>query len=150
MKSLSDVVNDSEDCSGVISSTPVTVLFTAFSWREWLFGIWTNVNRQVNVIVHHISVKSSSSLFPCYFLPDTQTLEQCAENYTPEHVIQFLEEIGLSHHMAIFSDEEIDGDMLLESTDEILKELGVNSAVERLKIKVCRRGQGSSEYCCFN
>ena len=41
---LSDVVNDSEDCSGVISSTPVTELFTVFSPREWLFGIWTNVN----------------------------------------------------------------------------------------------------------
>ena len=43
MKSLSDVINDSEDCSGVISSTPVTDLFTVFSPREWLFGIWTNV-----------------------------------------------------------------------------------------------------------
>ena len=31
MKSLSDVVNASEDCSGVISSTPVTVLF--FLWQ---------------------------------------------------------------------------------------------------------------------
>ena len=26
MKSLSDMVNDSEDCSGVISSTPVTLV----------------------------------------------------------------------------------------------------------------------------
>ena len=38
-KSLSDVVNDSEDCSGVISSTPVTELFTVFSLTEWLLGI---------------------------------------------------------------------------------------------------------------
>ena len=43
MKSLSDVVNDSEDCFGVISSTLVTELFTVFSPREWLFGICTNV-----------------------------------------------------------------------------------------------------------
>ena len=43
MKSLSDVVNDSEDCSGVISSTPITEVFTVLP-REWLFGIWTNVN----------------------------------------------------------------------------------------------------------
>ena len=89
-----------------------------------------------------------SSLFLCYFLPDTQSLEQCAENYTPKHVIQFLKEIGLSHHMATFSEEEIDGDMLLESTDEILEELGVNSAVERLKIKVYRREQRGGECCC--
>ena len=95
-------------------------------------------------------MKSSSLpfLFPCYFLPDAQTLEQCAENYTPEHVIQFLKEIGLSHHVAAFSENEIDGDLLLESTDEILEELGVNSAVERLKIKVYRREQRGGECCC--
>ena len=38
--------------------------------------------------------------------------------------------------MAAFSSEEISGDMLLEATDEMLEELGVASAVERLKIKV--------------
>ena len=43
MKSLSDVVNDGEDCSGVISSTIVTELFIVFSLTEWLFGIWINV-----------------------------------------------------------------------------------------------------------
>ena len=62
MESLSDVVNDSEDCSGVISSTPVTELFAVFSPREWLFGIWTNVNcdsehyRVVGTNVQHVNI----------------------------------------------------------------------------------------------
>ena len=41
--------------------------------------------------------------------------------------------------MAAFSSAEISGDMLLEGTEgteELLEELGVASAVERLKIKV--------------
>lgn len=48
----------------------------------------------------------------------------------------FLEEIGLGHHVASFKDQDISGDMLLEATDETLEELGVQSATEKLKIKV--------------
>ena len=46
MKSLSDLVNDSEDCSGEPAKaifTSVTELLTVFSLREWLFGIWTSL-----------------------------------------------------------------------------------------------------------
>ena len=43
MKSLSDLVNDSEHYAKVISIS-ITELFTVFSPREWLFGIWTNIN----------------------------------------------------------------------------------------------------------
>ena len=43
---------------------------------------------------------------------------------------QFLEEIGLSQHAAAFSEEEISGEVLLEATEEMLQELGVNSPVE--------------------
>ena len=49
---------------------------------------------------------------------------------------QFLEEIGLGHHVAKFTEEDISGDMLLEADQEMLEELGVTSAIERLKIKV--------------
>ena len=70
------------------------------------------------------------------YFPDIQTLERRAEDYTIEDVGQFLEDIGLSHHVDAFSSEEISGDMLLEATEEMLMELGVTSAVERLKIKV--------------
>ena len=50
---------------------------------------------------------------------------------------QFLEEINLGQHVAAFSGEEISGEMLLEAEDEMLQELGVNSPIERLKIRVC-------------
>ena len=38
MESLSDVINDSEDWSGVISSTPVTELFTASAQENGCLG----------------------------------------------------------------------------------------------------------------
>ena len=44
MKRLSDLVNN---CSGEPTKPifiSVTGLFTVFSTREWLFGIWTNLN----------------------------------------------------------------------------------------------------------
>ena len=73
----------------------------------------------------------------CFHLfPDTQTLEQSAHEFTAECVGKFLKEIGLGNHVASFNEEEIDGDMLLVATDETLQALGVQSATEKLKIKV--------------
>ena len=68
--------------------------------------------------------------------PDAQTLRQSVQDYTAEHVGQFLEGIGLGHHVATFIEEDISGDMLLEATEETLGELGVTNATERLKIRV--------------
>ena len=65
------MVNDSEDCSGVISSTPVTELFTVFSPREWLFGIWTNVNCE-SALTHQIPRISSSDPAPLNILHSTK------------------------------------------------------------------------------
>ena len=76
---------------------------------------------------------------PYHLLPDTQTIEQSVQNYTAEHVGQFLEGIGLGHHVATFIEEDISGDILLEATEETLGELGVTNATERLKIRVCVR-----------
>ena len=78
-------------------------------------------------------------LFPSFhyhYLPDTQTLEQNAEDYTPELVGQFLEKIGLGHHVTAFIEKEISGPMLLEPEEEMFEELGVTSPTEGLKIKV--------------
>ena len=72
----------------------------------------------------------------CHLTPDTQTLEQSAQKYTPEHVGQFLEGIGLHHHVAAFSEEDLSGKDMLELNQEMLGELGVTSPTERLKIKV--------------
>ena len=75
---------------------------------------------------------SSSS----HLVLDTQTLEQSAQDCTPERVGQFLGEIGLGHHVPTFIEQDVSGDMLLEADQEMLEELGVTSAINRLKIKV--------------
>ena len=90
-------------------------------------------------------VLTSNLQHSCFHrFPDTQTLEQSAEEYTAEHVGHFLEEIGLSHHVASFIEQDIDGDFLLEATDETLQALGVKSVAEKLKIKVFMGGS----VCC--
>ena len=68
--------------------------------------------------------------------PDTVNLVKSARDYTPERVGQFLEGVGLGHHRNAFCDAEISGDVLLDAAEEMLEELGVTSATERLKIKV--------------
>ena len=65
---------------------------------------------------------------------------------------QFLEEIGLGHHVAAFIEQEISGEMLLEPEEEMLEELEVTSPTERLKIKVQgggdrRNSWDAMEYC---
>jgi len=72
----------------------------------------------------------------CHLTPDIQTLEQSAQKYTPEHVGQFLEGIGLHDHVAAFSEKDIGGEELLELNQEMLEELGVTNPIQRLKIKV--------------
>ena len=57
-----------------------------------------------------------------------------------QEVLTFLEQNKLDEHCASFQKSGMDGDLLLEADDNVLKELGVSSAVERLKIKVCVRG----------
>ena len=54
-----------------------------------------------------------------------------------------LARIGLGHHVTTFIEQGIDG---LELDQEILEELAVTSAAERLKIKV-QGGAGGMKYC---
>ena len=68
--------------------------------------------------------------------PDTENVVKGARDYTPAHVGWFLEGVGLGHHLDTLCDAEISGEMLLDVTEEMLEELGVTSATERLKIKV--------------
>ena len=77
-----------------------------------------------------------ASLFLPPLILDTRTLEQSAQDCTPDHVGQFLKAIGLGHHEATFIEQDVRGEMLLETDQEMLEELGVTSAIERLKIKV--------------
>ena len=57
-----------------------------------------------------------------------------------QEVLTFLKQNKLDKHCANFQKFSMDGDLLLEAPDSVLKELGVSSAVERLKIKVYMRG----------
>ena len=65
---------------------------------------------------------------------------------------QFLEGIGLGHHVATFIERDISGEVLLGPEEEMLEELGVTSPTERLKIKVQGGGDRKNswdamEYC---
>ena len=61
------------------------------------------------------------SPFPYYLILDTQTLEQSAQDCTPEQVGQFLDGISLGHHAATFIEQDVSGDVLLEPDREMLE-----------------------------
>ena len=52
-------------------------------------------------------------------------------------VTQFLQQIKLEQYVDIFHENEIDGDILIQSSDEDLEEIGVLNALHRLKIRIC-------------
>ena len=49
-------------------------------------------------------------------------------------VLTFLEQNKLGKYRDIFEESGMDGDLLLEADDSVLKELGVSSALDRKKI----------------
>ena len=69
---------------------------------------------------------------------DVQILEQRASGYKTEKVVQFLQRIGLGQYSRVFQDNEITGEDIIvpEGADELLSELGVKSALDKLKISV--------------
>ena len=50
-------------------------------------------------------------------------------------VLDFLKNYKLDKYSATFQEKGMDGDLLLKADDRVLKELGVNSAVDRRKIR---------------
>ena len=50
-------------------------------------------------------------------------------------VLNFLEQFKLSKYCLIFQRSGMDGDLLLEASDSVLKELGVASSVDRIKLR---------------
>ena len=55
--------------------------------------------------------------------------------YPLQSVLAFLEQNKLDKYSAIFQESGMDGDLLLEADDTVLKELGVSSALDRNRIK---------------
>ena len=69
-----------------------------------------------------------------------RSLQGGVVQHSLQKVLTFLEQNKLNKYTDSFQKSGMDGDLLLKADDSVLKELGVNSAVERLKIKVCVRG----------
>ena len=65
-----------------------------------------------------------------------RSLQGGEAQYPLESVLNFLEQNKLNKYCDIFQKTGMDGDLLLEADNNVLKELGVTSAIERLKIKV--------------
>ena len=55
--------------------------------------------------------------------------------YSLQSVLTFLEQNKLDKYRDIFQESGMDGDLLLEADDTVLKELGVSSALDRTRIK---------------
>ena len=122
---------------------------TSFHSAEMVYGTLTTsrnttyINRRADRWPHERGLHPKNKIFKVVQLHSLSSyvpLEQSAKDCTPDHVGQFLKEIGLGHHTATFIEEKIDADMLLEAGQKMLKDLGVVSAVEQLKIKVHVRG----------
>ena len=56
--------------------------------------------------------------------------------YPLQLVLDFLKQYKLEKYSDTFQESDMDGDLLLKADDSVLRELGVTSATERLKIKV--------------
>ena len=57
------------------------------------------------------------------------------DRYPVSKVVEFLEGHKMGQYVAAFQQHGVDGDLLLEANDNVLKELGVASAVDRVKIR---------------
>ena len=63
-----------------------------------------------------------------------RSLQSGKVQYSLQSVLAFLEQNKLDKYSAIFQKSGMDGDLLLEADDSVLKELGVSSALDRNRI----------------
>ena len=73
--------------------------------------------------------------------PDEKQLLQLARQYTSEAVANFVTSIGYPDYAELFEENDYSGDVLVECEDEDLKDLGIESALARLKIIILFRRQ---------
>lgn len=57
-----------------------------------------------------------------------------ASRLTVDDVTEFLKEIKLGEHVGLFCDNDVDGELLIELSDDDLKGLGVKNSFHRRKI----------------
>lgn len=56
------------------------------------------------------------------------------EDFTPDQVAEFLKSIGLEQYAQSFLDKGVDGEILLETKDTELRDVGVQSRLHQVKI----------------
>ena len=65
---------------------------------------------------------------------------RATQGRTTTEVAEFLRrKLNMEHYVLFFQENEIDGDLLLRATDEVLKEIGIQTAIDRLKIRIAFR-----------
>ena len=62
-------------------------------------------------------------------------VSKLAKRYPVEEVVRFLHCTRMSEYAKMFEENEIDGECLLEASEEALQSLGVNKHIHRLSIK---------------
>ena len=75
------------------------------------------------------------STLVCHKVLFQRSLQGGGAQYPLESVLNFLEQNKLDKYHDIFQKTGMDGDLLLEADDNVLKELGVKSALDRNRIK---------------
>ena len=71
----------------------------------------------------------------CFQVLFRRSLQGGVVRYPLESVLAFLEQNNLDKYRDTFWESGMDGDLLLEADDNVLKELGVSSSVECSRIK---------------
>ena len=72
---------------------------------------------------------------------DEKELLQLARQYTSEAVANYVTSIGYPKYAELFEDNDYSGDVLVGCKDKDLKDLGIESALARLKIIILFRRQ---------
>ena len=63
-----------------------------------------------------------------------QQLEKMANTLMVDDIAEFLKNIRLGQYVQLFTDDDVDGRLLLKLTDDDLKDLGVDNGFHRRKI----------------
>lgn len=92
-------------------------------------------------LLHSIGVKSALDRLKIIMqIQKHKSGVRGTQGYTTTEVAEFLTRaLNMEHYVLFFQENKIDGDLLLRATDEILKEIGIKSALDRLKIRIAFR-----------
>ena len=71
---------------------------------------------------------------PINVSPGDQQLQWMANTLKVDDISEFLKKIKLGHYVQLFTDNDVDGRLLLKLTDDDLKDLGVDNGFHRRKI----------------